>query len=197
MEIKLEYEEPAWWSSFLGQEVGPNLQRWLKCRKLQRQSVKLLEERMLPRFKPKPLVLIMAFTQKLNPNTVFGEVWWLWEIMHFLQNNTHVIISMCILFSQHQVLSLPADTFPKLKNRWLFHSILQNSHIRILPSIDGNLHLFGWHMMSGIVWWSEIFLIYTLLCIFSLTYIYPFICLLYVSFNHNIRSVNPGILFHL
>lgn len=30
MEIKLEYREPAWWSSFLGQEVDPNLQSWLK-----------------------------------------------------------------------------------------------------------------------------------------------------------------------
>lgn len=74
MEIKLEYREPAWWSCFLGQEVGLNLQSWLKYRKLQRQSVKSMKERMFPRFKPKPLVLIMAFTQKLNPNMVFGGV---------------------------------------------------------------------------------------------------------------------------
>lgn len=59
---------------FPGSRSWPKLAELAEVYKLQKQSAPSLVERMLPRFKPKPLELTMVFTQKLNPNMVFGGI---------------------------------------------------------------------------------------------------------------------------
>lgn len=159
MEIKLDYWEPARWSSFLGQQVGPNLQSWLRNRKKQRHLVKSLEERILPRFTPKPQVSFTPLTQKWNPNMAWNGIWRVWETMFFLRSNTHVGTSVpCAFFC------LNFNTFPcppfllkisstlKFKN-YLLHQILQNSQTGNLSLRNRNLHLFGQDSVSEIVQW--------------------------------------------
>lgn len=159
MEIKLDYWEPAWWSSFLGQQVGSNLQSWLKYRKQQKHLVRSLEEGILPSFRPKPRVTFLPLINKWNWKMVWNQVWRVWEIMYFLISNTQVGISVPCTFS-----SLNFNTFPypffllksssTLKSKdSLPRQILQNSQTGNLSLSNRNLHLFGQDSVSEILQW--------------------------------------------
>lgn len=150
-----------------------------------------------------------------------GEVWRVWEILHFLRTNAHIGISMFmyVIFSQLQDLSLPSfllNSSPTVKlNHYFLHQILQNSHTGILSSADGNVHLFGsmrceelcsdagipsvrWPclLQSASDLYCALYFVGVEHFFINWYYIYPFICLLYVSFYHNMKSMNTGTLFH-